>query len=254
MLQGNKDAKSMSSIDSILIGAVGGLSVFGGISRIGCTSSVAVARGADRQQAIKWSLLLSVFALASLCCLDLYQLFFYNSETISFYGDYCEKYMIPQLKELIEEYDIDGAWIDGDAWAVKRDYSPKAAPYFTDDMDDDFSQTFMRKTTMKIIEINEDSKIATVEFCVPDIEKIMLSELPTDETDDYDTLFSTYCSNINEAIANADEADMITQTIECPVITDDSGSKISIEGAPLLNYQNILADILIDIINESKVE
>jgi len=125
---------------------------------------------------------------------------------------------------------------------------------FTDDMDDDFSQAFIRKTTMKIIEINEDSKIATVEFCVPDIEKIMLSELPTVETDDYDTLFSTYCSNINEAIANADEDDMITQTIECPVITDDLGSKISIEGAPLLNYQNILADILIDIINESEAE
>ena len=57
-------------------------------------------------------------------------------EIISFYGDYCEKYMIPQLKELIEEYDIDGAWIDGEAWAVKRDYSPKAAPHFRDDMDD----------------------------------------------------------------------------------------------------------------------
>lgn len=57
-------------------------------------------------------------------------------EIISFYGDYCEKYMIPQLKELIEEYDIDGAWIDGEAWAVKRDYSPKAAPYFADGIDD----------------------------------------------------------------------------------------------------------------------
>ncbi len=57
-------------------------------------------------------------------------------ETTSLFGDYCEKYMIPQLKELIEEYDIDGAWVDGEAWAVKRDYSPKAAPHFTDDMDD----------------------------------------------------------------------------------------------------------------------
>ena len=89
MLQGNKNAKSMSSIDSFLIGAVSGLSAFAGISRIGCTSSVAVARGADRQQSLKWSLLLSIFALGALCCLDIYQLFFYHTESISFYRILC---------------------------------------------------------------------------------------------------------------------------------------------------------------------
>ena len=66
-------------------------------------------------------------------------------ETISFFGDYCENYMIPQLKELIEEYGIDGAWIDGEAWAVKRDYSPNAEPYFTDDMEDGERCRIIRK-------------------------------------------------------------------------------------------------------------
>ena len=125
---------------------------------------------------------------------------------------------------------------------------------FTDDMSDDLSQAFMQKTTMKIIEIDDKTEIATVEFCVPDIEKIMLSELPADETDDYDALFLAYFSNISEAIATADEADMIKQTFECPIITDDLGSKISIEGVPLLNYHNILADILIDLVSYGGVE
>lgn len=88
MLQGNKDAKSMSSIDSALIGAFAALCAFPGISRIGCSSSVAVARGADRQQALKWSLLLSILALIVLCLLDLYQIFFYTS-TITFYNFVC---------------------------------------------------------------------------------------------------------------------------------------------------------------------
>ncbi len=38
-------------------------------------------------------------------------------------GAYVEELMIPQLCELAEEYDIDGVWIDGEAWAVKKDYS-----------------------------------------------------------------------------------------------------------------------------------
>jgi hypothetical protein len=35
--------------------------------------------------------------------------------------------MIPQLKEAIEKYDIDGVWVDGDCWGAEPDYSPAAA-------------------------------------------------------------------------------------------------------------------------------
>lgn len=47
----------------------------------------------------------------------------------SVFGDYAEKLLIPQLKELITEYGIAGAWIDGEVWAVHRDISDHAKPY-----------------------------------------------------------------------------------------------------------------------------
>ena len=51
---------------------------------------------------------------------------------VSVFGPYVERLMIPQLKELIDEYGIDGVWVDGDNWAVCRDYSAHAAPYLKD--------------------------------------------------------------------------------------------------------------------------
>jgi hypothetical protein len=40
-------------------------------------------------------------------------------------GDYADKLMIPQLKELVDKYKIDAVWVDGDCWATRVDYSPK---------------------------------------------------------------------------------------------------------------------------------
>ncbi len=49
-----------------------------------------------------------------------------DGQIASVYGPYAEELLIPQLKELIDEYDIDGVWVDGDCWAVDRDYGPVA--------------------------------------------------------------------------------------------------------------------------------
>lgn len=38
-------------------------------------------------------------------------------------GPYVDKLLIPQFKELIDSYNIDGCWIDGECWAVNPDYS-----------------------------------------------------------------------------------------------------------------------------------
>lgn len=70
IVQGNKDARSMSAFDAFLIGAAGGFSVFYGISRIACTYSASVIRGAAKKHAITWSLVLSIYALACFCCID----------------------------------------------------------------------------------------------------------------------------------------------------------------------------------------
>lgn len=70
MMQGNKDARSMSAFDSILLGLSGALSALPGVSRVGSMTSLAVARGASRQNALHWALLLSIPALIALIFLD----------------------------------------------------------------------------------------------------------------------------------------------------------------------------------------
>lgn len=49
-----------------------------------------------------------------------------DRQMTSVFGDYVDKLLIPQFKELIDEYDVDGIWLDGECWAVKPDYSEKA--------------------------------------------------------------------------------------------------------------------------------
>jgi hypothetical protein len=38
-------------------------------------------------------------------------------------GPYVDELLIPQLKELVDNYKIDGAWVDGESWALELDYS-----------------------------------------------------------------------------------------------------------------------------------
>lgn len=45
-------------------------------------------------------------------------------------GAYADRLLIPQLRELAGEYGVDGAWVDGDCWATKPDYSPEAVAAF----------------------------------------------------------------------------------------------------------------------------
>lgn len=62
--KGNKDSRSMSGLDGLLFGLLSAFGFLPGISRIGTGISLASARGADAQQAFRWSLLLSVPGLA----------------------------------------------------------------------------------------------------------------------------------------------------------------------------------------------
>ena len=60
MPQGNKDSRRMTKLDSMFIGVFGCLSVIPGISLVGAVSSAGIARGAQRQYALNWALLISV--------------------------------------------------------------------------------------------------------------------------------------------------------------------------------------------------
>ena len=52
-----------------------------------------------------------------------------DNQLISRQSAYVDSLMIPQLKE-ISDYGVDGAWVDGDNWAAKRDYSEKSLAAF----------------------------------------------------------------------------------------------------------------------------
>ena len=45
-------------------------------------------------------------------------------------GPYVDSLLIPQFKELIDNYDIDGCWVDGECWALQADYSPEMLSAF----------------------------------------------------------------------------------------------------------------------------
>ncbi len=53
-----------------------------------------------------------------------------DKNSVSLLSDYPTKLMEPQLAELAREYQLDGAWIDGDCWVLGNDYSPKVVEAF----------------------------------------------------------------------------------------------------------------------------
>ena len=74
-LQGNKDASSMSSLDAGVTGLLGAFSVLPGISRTGVMLSWSIFRGADKEAALRWTILLSVPALFLMTAFDVIELF-----------------------------------------------------------------------------------------------------------------------------------------------------------------------------------
>ena len=54
-----------------------------------------------------------------------------STKATSFWSNYCDSLMIPQLKELATDYKVDGVWIDGDTWGFEPDYRPAALREFT---------------------------------------------------------------------------------------------------------------------------
>ncbi|MBO5868055.1 MAG: undecaprenyl-diphosphate phosphatase [Oscillospiraceae bacterium] len=71
MMKGNKGARSLSGLDSVLAGFAGGIFVFPGISRISAILTVLTARGVDKDKAADWTILLSLPALVLIILNDL---------------------------------------------------------------------------------------------------------------------------------------------------------------------------------------
>ena len=73
--QGNRDARSLSGIDSFLIGIAAALSAIPGISRNGAIMAATVIREADKHNAVNWSFMLAVPAMVVMIFLDFIAIF-----------------------------------------------------------------------------------------------------------------------------------------------------------------------------------
>lgn len=79
------------------------------------------------------------------------------TDKISLFGNYVSELLIPQLKEMIDEYGIDGAWVDGECWAVRRDYSKKAKPYLSEGMTEREHNKIMRDAFLRYVRTYVDA-------------------------------------------------------------------------------------------------
>ncbi len=74
LFTGNKDARSMSTLDGVLLGAAGAFAILPGVSQMATISSVSLMRGASREKALHWALLLSIPTLTLIVGLDAFAL------------------------------------------------------------------------------------------------------------------------------------------------------------------------------------
>ena len=81
---GNRDSRTMTGLDGIMMGILGALSSFPGISRTGIVSAYATARGADNQNAVNWAILLGIPAIIFAACYDVVLIFSVGAGAISF--------------------------------------------------------------------------------------------------------------------------------------------------------------------------
>lgn len=83
MHQGNRDARSMSRFDGVLLGIAAALSAIPGISRNGTIMFVTLVRGADKENGVDWALMLAVPAMLALSFVDIISIFMVGIGTIT---------------------------------------------------------------------------------------------------------------------------------------------------------------------------
>jgi len=82
--QGNRDARTMTTFDGMLVGLAAAFSAVPGISRNGAIMFITLIREADKQNGVTWALILSVPAMAILVLLDFIAMFTVGIGAITF--------------------------------------------------------------------------------------------------------------------------------------------------------------------------
>lgn len=80
----NRDSRTLSRVDGLLMGLGGALSVLPGISGIGTSVSIGSVRGADRTYALNLSLLMSCVICICLIAYDVSAIISYGLDTVAF--------------------------------------------------------------------------------------------------------------------------------------------------------------------------
>ena len=89
MPSGNKDSRSFSPVEGLLMGVGGATAVVPGISSVGATTSVLLLRGADRSFALNMALLLQMAVTAGMVLMDVVTMSSYGIGVVSFGGIVC---------------------------------------------------------------------------------------------------------------------------------------------------------------------
>ena len=137
-----------------------------------------------------------------------------NPDYISVFSDYADEYLVPHILELALDYKLDGAWVDGECWGTKPDYSENAKRAWaevspnpipkSDDPDYPKYLDFVREAFFKYV----GNYVEKIKAKVPDFQItsnwIYSSQAPYKPTVPVDFLSGDYSSNnsLNSARIN----------------------------------------------------
>lgn len=86
---GNKDSRSLSPVEGLLIGIGGATAIVPGISSIGATTTILLLRGADRTFALNMALLLQMAVTAGMIIMDIFTMSSFGVGYVSFGAIVC---------------------------------------------------------------------------------------------------------------------------------------------------------------------
>lgn len=115
-------------------------------------------------------------------------------------------------------------------------------------VEDDFSKVYSEAVKVEVIALDEESKTVTLQISAPPLKEIFQDSMPTNLSQDYDTLFEAYMSKVLDGIEKCESKDMLTQTVQCSVV-DDNGFKIvankDLANAVFPDVQILLQELLL---------
>lgn len=119
-------------------------------------------------------------------------------------------------------------------------------------LEDDFSKVYSQAVKINVESIDETAKVAKATIVAPPLKDMLESCLPESTDGDYDAVFTSYMSNVYDAIRECPEEDKISTTIECKVI-ENNGLKIvpnnDFTEAIFPNVQQLLSEMLLDLLS-----